>query len=43
MKQKEIQKQLDKIYNHIFTNYEENKCIDILNTIDEIQNKIDDL
>ena len=43
MTKKEIQNQLDEIYNHIFTNYEENKCIDILNLIDEIQNKIDDL
>jgi|13_taG_2_1085334.scaffolds.fasta_scaffold14928_3 flagellin-specific chaperone FliS len=43
MTKKEIQNQLDEIYNHIFTNYEENKCINILNSIDEIQNKIDDL
>ena len=43
MKQKEIQNQLDEIYNHILTNYEKNKCIDILNDIDEIQNKIDNL
>jgi hypothetical protein len=43
MTKKEIQNQLDEIYNHIFTNYEENECIDILNSIDEIQNKIDNL
>lgn len=43
MTKKEIQNQLDEIYNHIFTNYEEYKCIDILNYIDKIQYEIDDL
>jgi len=39
----EIQRKLDEVYNCILKNYTEEKCIHILNAIDDIQNKIDEL
>jgi len=41
-----IQDDLDNIYSYIVSNYynhNENKCKNILNLIDELQNEIDDL
>lgn len=38
-----IQNILDEVYSHIMTNYKESKCIKVLELIDELQEKIDDL
>ena len=40
---KEMQNKLDEVYNYILNNFKEEQCIYILNKIDDIQNKIDEL